>query len=687
MNMPDERLQIRYDLTRAEYEAALRYVAHRLVRQASRGSLSIVLMLVGAVCGGIIGYAYLELANGYRGPYRLWAWWGIAAFLVVWVVMAWHQQFRARKVFAGSVADDGSVLGLQEFTVTPEALVHRHRSAMTHLAWPALRAIEEKDGNVLIFTDNAAFYLVPGRVFADTRERDAWIDLLRSRSGPVSATSGTTDVPDAPFAELPAASLPTPADGSASAIGLLRNLRAGARLAMLQRVERGDLVATPEGFVAQVVLGIAMAFLVGVATVGSHGQVNYHELPRELLFVPLTLLFGLVVARVNSDPKALLVLAVALTAAGTVEMIAMGAVSVLAHHKILNVLTQHWKYIDYLNSAWWAAIIAVAVLRLAPPKSRRRLSTVAAGLLLLLLPAWLIPQGHLWIPKYDPDAEGPGRTAFWAIAEEKAFYAQHDALPRALAALQPERRGIADLYVITAGLYAREDVFMKEVRVIDALFRERFDADGRTLMLINNPKTLEQNPVATLTSLTTALRHVGKLMNPEEDVLVLYASSHGSQTHHLAVEFWPLRLASIDPPALKRALDQSGIKWKVIVVSACYSGGFVEPLKDENTLVITASSPTKVSFGCGNESDSTYLAKALFDEEMRKTYSFEAAFADARKSIEQRERGEGYTPSEPQIYVGAAIRDKLKQIEQRLAGRAPAGAIEPAAGEAKQTEK
>jgi hypothetical protein len=320
-------------------------------------------------------------------------------------------------------------------------------------------------------------------------------------------------------------------------------------------------------------------------------------------------------------------------------------------------------------------VIAATVLRLAPLRSYRTLGNVAAGLLLLVLPMWFIPHGYLWVPKYDPEGGSyAGRPDVWAIADEKGFYAQHDALARALAGLQPERPGVADLYVIAAGLYSREDVFMKEVKVIDALFRERFDAEGRSLVLINNPKTIEEHPVASLTSLATALRHVGKLMNREEDVLVLYVSSHGSQAHKLSVEFWPLRLASIDPAALKGAVDQSGIKWKVIVVSACYSGGFVEPLKDDHTLIITASSPTKVSFGCGNESDSTYLAKALFDEELRKTYSFETAFSHARKSIEERERGQGFDPSEPQIFVGAAVRDKLAQIEQRLAARPPAAA-------------
>jgi hypothetical protein len=207
---------------------------------------------------------------------------------------------------------------------------------------------------------------------------------------------------------------------------------------------------------------------------------------------------------------------------------------------------------------------------------------------------------------------------------------------------------------------------MKEVKLIADLFRARFDAEGRTLALINNPQTVDEHPIASLTSLTAALRHFGHVMNVEEDVLVLYVSSHGSDKHQLSVEFWPLRLENIDPPALKRALDESGIRWKVVVISACYSGGFIEPLRDERSLIITASSASRRSFGCGNQSDSTYLAKALFDQELRRAHSFEAAFNAARSSIAERERAQGFEPSEPQIFVGAAMREKLKQVERRL---------------------
>jgi hypothetical protein len=665
--MVEAPTQIRYDLTRDEHAAAMRHVTRRLVAQSSRGWLPLTLTLAAAICGGVVGYAYLELAESHRGPLP-WAWWGTAAFLAAWITVAGHQQLRLRKIHSASVADDGSILGPQEFTVTDEALVHRHRSAMTHIAWPALKSIEEKDGSILIFMDNAAFYVVSGKAFANADERATWIALLRSRSKLATVAPDAGAVPQAPPpGAVPApASMPSP-DAPASAIGLLRNFRSGIRLAFLQRVERQDLVATAEGLAVLVVLSIVVLFLLGVASVGSHGELNFYELPRALMEVPLMLLFGLIVARMNGDPKAILVLAVALTAAGIVIAIAAGALNLLAEHKIVAISERDWEYIHYLTHAWWAVAVAVTVLRLAPSDAQRRLRGVAAALVLLVLPTWLLPQGYLWVPRYDPVDPASGRH--WALAEEKGFYAQHDALPRALARLQPERPGVPDLYVITAGLYSLEDVFMKEVKVIDVLFRERFDAEGRTLTLINNPKTVEEHPVASLTSLTAALRHVGKLMNPEEDVLVLYVSSHGAKTHNLAVEFWPVRFSTINPPALKKAVDESGIKWKVIVVSACYSGGFVEPLRDDHTLIITASAPTKISFGCGNDSDSTYLAKALFDEEMRKTYSFETAFSHARKSIEERERGQGFVPSEPQIFVGTAVRAKLAEIEQRLAAR------------------
>jgi hypothetical protein len=155
-------------------------------------------------------------------------------------------------------------------------------------------------------------------------------------------------------------------------------------------------------------------------------------------------------------------------------------------------------------------------------------------------------------------------------------------------------------------------------------------------------------------------------MNRDEDVLFLYLTSHGSDDYRFALEFWPLRLRDLDAASLRGMLDRAGIKWRVIVVSACYAGGFIDPLKDGHTLVITAADAHHMSFGCGAESDFTYFGKAYFDQALRTTYSFTRAFELARRSIEARERAERRTPSNPQLYIGREMALKLEAMEGRM---------------------
>jgi hypothetical protein len=171
--------------------------------------------------------------------------------------------------------------------------------------------------------------------------------------------------------------------------------------------------------------------------------------------------------------------------------------------------------------------------------------------------------------------------------------------------------------------------------------------------------------VATTTALARTLEYLGRVMDKEEDVLFLYLTSHGSEDHRLTMEFWPLQLNDVDPHSLRQMLDRAGIKWRVIAISACYSGGFVEPLRDERTLVVTASDAQRQSFGCGTESDFTYFGRA-WDEALRGTYSFTEAFEQARVRIEQREKAESLMPSNPQIFVGARVARKLDALSARL---------------------
>jgi hypothetical protein len=208
---------------------------------------------------------------------------------------------------------------------------------------------------------------------------------------------------------------------------------------------------------------------------------------------------------------------------------------------------------------------------------------------------------------------------------------------------------------------------MREVESVATLFDERFGTRGHSILLINNRQRVFDTPIATTTSLRAAIARVASVMHRDRDVLFLYLTSHGSRDHLFSMSMWPLDLHELDAQTLRKMLDDASVVNRVVVVSACYAGGFVEPLKDDHTLVITAASADRNSFGCSNEADFTYFGKAYFDEALRKTSSFTEAFELAVPEIAARERKEGYDPSDPQMSVGRDIVVVLAPIENKAA--------------------
>jgi Peptidase C13 family len=253
------------------------------------------------------------------------------------------------------------------------------------------------------------------------------------------------------------------------------------------------------------------------------------------------------------------------------------------------------------------------------------------------------------------------------VASEEILELQGGLLQTHLARVQPQRPAIADLYFVGFAPYAGEDVFRKELDVIHPLMDQRFDTNGRSIRLVNHAGTLRDYPIATVSNLRRTLAAVATRMDREQDILVLYVTTHGSRNAVLATDLPPLRLYNIDPPTLKSLLDEAGIRNRVLVISACYSGTFIEPLRAPDTLIMTASTADRPSFGCGTESDFTYFGDAIFNQALRRTVSFEEAFAQALPAIQAREAAEGFEASMPQMAVGNEIRQRLAAVEKRLA--------------------
>ncbi|TCB37608.1 peptidase C13 family protein [Acinetobacter sp. ANC 4910] len=248
---------------------------------------------------------------------------------------------------------------------------------------------------------------------------------------------------------------------------------------------------------------------------------------------------------------------------------------------------------------------------------------------------------------------------------EDAFYAQSRLLNKNLQAIEYGEFAQSHWYFLGVAGASYQDVFMSEVKRIREQFDTRFGTFGRSMILVNNPATRTEIPIASRTSMELALKRIGQQMNRESDVLFLYMTSHGLQ-NEFEMENAPLDLAQVDPKWLRDALDRSGIRWRVIVISACYSGSFVSALQNDNTLIITASAADRASFGCSNEADYTYFGRAFFDQAMREQHSMKDAFAQAKDTVAQWETAQGFDPSEPQWSIGKNMELMLPQLEQRL---------------------
>jgi hypothetical protein len=144
-----------------------------------------------------------------------------------------------------------------------------------------------------------------------------------------------------------------------------------------------------------------------------------------------------------------------------------------------------------------------------------------------------------------------------------------------------------------------------------------------------------------------------------DDVLFLALSSHGSEDGSISVSNVgrvPVELSASD---LADMLKDAKIRWKVIVVSACYAGGFIDALRDEHTIVLAAAAPDRTSFGCADDRDLTYFGEAFYRDALPKAASLRAAFDAARREIARREQAEGEIPSDPRAFFGAALEQRL----------------------------
>jgi Peptidase C13 family len=206
--------------------------------------------------------------------------------------------------------------------------------------------------------------------------------------------------------------------------------------------------------------------------------------------------------------------------------------------------------------------------------------------------------------------------------------------------------------VVSFGLYGDQGVFRAEATGAAQVVSNRFDTGA-----IDVRYNSKRGGGATIEALAKSLQVAAGSLDAEKDVLFLILTSHGSPDG-LAIKAGRLT-QTLTPSRLAEMLARTGVRHKVVVISACYSGVFIPRLTSPDVLVITAADADHSSFGCQDNAKWTYFGDAFFNVALRHAPSLKDAFLDARSLVRKRELRERFEPSNPLMEGGENVQSLL----------------------------
>jgi Peptidase C13 family len=231
------------------------------------------------------------------------------------------------------------------------------------------------------------------------------------------------------------------------------------------------------------------------------------------------------------------------------------------------------------------------------------------------------------------------------------------------------------VFIASFGLSDAQGVFRYEAAQAARVLGAYYGRGGETIVLPNRQAPRIPRPAA----ISAALMEIAARMDKERDILVVFMTSHGSETGLALTE--RRRTAFLAPGQLALLLDQTGVRNKVVIISACHSGVFI-PLAGPRTLVITAAHAANSSFGCDDTRKMTYFGDSLINKSIPVTETLREAFGAARTTVARLElrdcsRRAPLTPaqyrkavedracsppSDPQIAGGEAFANELRAL-------------------------
>ena len=329
-----------------------------------------------------------------------------------------------------------------------------------------------------------------------------------------------------------------------------------------------------------------------------------------------------------------------------------------------------------LSLIWWGGAV-LALLRSIEPEGRFKLWRTVGLWVSLVLVTSALP----YEPLFHGHAFDHRLTNLWeyvaayrngsfardaapkppAVDRARLELAQPALMDAQISRLVPRVSGKINVYAIGIAGSSDQNVFVKELNGGLHAIASAIPLGGGIVRMVNNIDTVKSFPVASRQNFAASVRAVARVMNRDKDVLLLFMTSHGSEDG-LALYFRGAFYGNLAPADVAAALDDAGIKNRVVIVSACYSGVFLKPLANEHTIILTAADDKHPSFGCSNEREWTYFGDAFFHRSLLPGKDLEQAFQHAKADIARWEARDGVQPSNPQGYFGKALMSELAPL-------------------------
>lgn len=139
---------------------------------------------------------------------------------------------------------------------------------------------------------------------------------------------------------------------------------------------------------------------------------------------------------------------------------------------------------------------------------------------------------------------------------------------------------------------------------------------------------------------------------------LLYVTSHGTPEAMIFGE-----TGEMTSDALVNLIRRAcGARPTVVIISACYSGQFINALQAPNRMVLTAARRDRTSFGCGAGERYPWFDGCIL-ESLPDASDFLSLAASTRACVSTKEAEAGVTlPSEPQLFVGGEMQMRLPTL-------------------------